>query len=556
MSDKQSNLSGTGFDYVVAVTQDSINGALEQYLYGGLPEVTLCYAYDNSVPPNPVPIDFATLVANAGGTDPFAVPDGTPGRDQRVQNLNDAGFAFAVRAKLGLPPGVAPADLPPIVALKPGQSNVTYTLMFSEFIATEIVYGPRNSMTWVNQAQPNGTSWTFSGAVDLNFQEQSFESLPAAVRDRLKDLGDPNMFSVKQLYYDLNSSNLIQGFQFNQVPSNSLLNGFMTDDFVNTYFKNLKGAEVLGYSAAQVTNVQPASLAVTDVNFFTPDAVGAAGAPLTLNYLCATSGHALPDTTHAGFGWNWIDSGEASQYDGVAALDRNTLARYLNSARLPDGRTLEGYVASNCFHPSVRVYVDGTNVDYQFGATAGQAPTVTYPDSGATILHYSYGPDSSFDQAGLNGALGKMELRCSFDLTVTVAANTMVVVQHLVMYTNVSVLATSDDGNVVDKQITDTYTIGVDDKGQLIAALKSSDLADNSQHPSANGFLNFFADVQTLSNAVEGWARTISGKNLTDVPVSLVGNFVFPGGSTFSFTDAAFSDNQDLVSHITYADPS
>jgi hypothetical protein len=28
---------------------------------------------------------------------------------------------------------------------------------------------------------------------------------------------------------------------------------------------------------------------------------------------------------------------------------------------------------------------------------------------------------------------------------------------------------------------------------------------------------------------------------------------VFPGGLTFVFADAAFSDNQDLVSHITYA---
>ena len=53
-----------------------------------------------------------------------------------------------------------------------------------------------------------------------------------------------------------------------------------------------------------------------------------------------------------------------------------------------------------------------------------------------------------------------------------------------------------------------------------------------------------------------GWARSFASTNLTDVPVSFVQNFVFPGGSTFSFTDASFSDNQDLVSHITYADVS
>lgn len=556
MSEKQSHLSATGFDYVVAVTQDSINGTLEEYLYSGLPEVTLCYVYDDNVPPNPVPMDYAALVASAGSTDPFAVPAGTAGSDARVQKLSNAGFAFAVRAKLGLPPGVPPASLPPIVALKPGQSNVTYTLMFSEFIATEIIYGPRNSMIWVNQAQPAGTSWTFSGAVDLNFQDKSFTDLPQDVQQRLRDVGDPNMFSVKQLYYDLNSSDLVQGFQFNQVPSNSVLNGFMTDDFVNTYFKNLQGAEVLGYGAAQVSKVQPASLAVTDVNFFTPDGVGSTGAPLTLNYLCASGDHPLPDTTHAGFGWNWIEAAEASQYDGVAALNRNALAGYLNGTTLPGGGTLASYVSSNCYLPSVRVWVDGLDVDYQFSAARGQSPTVSYPPVGSTILSYSYHPATASDQAGLNGALGKMELSSSFDLTVSVQDNEIVIVQHLVIWTYVRVLATDDSGNVVDKQITDTYTVGADDKGDLIVALKSSNLVDNSQQPGANAFLNFWADVQSLSDVVASWARDFSKTNLGDVPVSFVQNFVFPGGATFSFTDAGFSDYQDLVSHITYADVS
>jgi hypothetical protein len=76
---------------------------------------------------------------------------------------------------------------------------------------------------------------------------------------------------------------------------------------------------------------------------------------------------------------------------------------------------------------------------------------------------------------------------------------------------------------------------------------------DNSQNPDANDFLNFWADVQTLANNVTQWAKSIATTNLTDVPVSFVQNFIFPGGSTFSFTDASFSVNQDLVSHITYA---
>ena len=500
---------------------------------------------------NPIPINYATLVANAQNTDPFSVPNGTASSDPRVQNLNNANFAFAIKAKLGLPPGVAPANLPPIVVLKPGQSNVTYTLMFSEFVATELLFGPRGSVTWFNESQPSGTPWTFTGTVDLNFQDAAFESLSEAAQNRLKDRGDPNMFSIQQLYYDLNSSDLEQGFQFNNLPSNSTLNAFMTADFVNTYWKALGGTSVLGYGANQLSATPPSTLAVTDLNFFTPDAVGVEGAPLTLNYLCATNNDTLPDTTHAGFGWNWIEPNEVSQYDGVAALNRNTFAKYY------DGQ-LRGYAQENCYSPAgqIRVWLSGifdTDVNYQWGLVPYQTPTVTFPESGATVLTYSYDSGSTSDEAGLGGDMGKMEMSSSFNLSVSFQGNTIVIVQHLVIWCYVRLLATSDSGNVVDKQITDTYSIGIDDNGQITCSPPSSVLVDNSETPSANGFLNFFADVDSLSDSVSEWAKSCVGTNLTDIPASAVQDFVFPGGATFLFADATFSDNQDLVSHITYA---
>src|SRR5262245_42013101 len=227
MAISQSNLSSTGFDYVVAVTQDSINGTLEEYLYGGLPEVVLCYVYDTSN--NPTPIAYATLVANAANTDPFSVPDGTAETDPRVQNLSTANFAFAIKAKLGLSPGVSPANLPPIVGLKAGQSSVSYTLMFAEFVATEILYGPRNSMTWANKSQPSGQPWTFGTVVDLNLQDTDLTSLPAAVQSQIKSLG-AQTFSIQQLFYDLNNAALESTPTFNELPSNSQVNSFMQGD--------------------------------------------------------------------------------------------------------------------------------------------------------------------------------------------------------------------------------------------------------------------------------------------------------------------------------------
>lgn len=542
----QSNLAPTGFDYVVAVTQDSIDGTLEEYLYNALPEVILCYVYDANN--NPVSIDFATLVANAKNTDPFSVPNNTPSSDPRVQNLNNAAFAFSIKAKLGLPPGIAPSKLPPILALQAGQSNVVYTLMFNEFVAAELIFGPRGSVTWFNEAQPSGASWTFTGTVNLNFQDTSFNNLPPSVQEQLKGIGNPDIFGVQQLYYDLNSSDLEQTFQFNDVPSNSTLNAFMTSNFINTYWKALGGEEILGYGARQTSGISSTGIAVTNVNFFTPDAVGNESAPLTLNYLCAANNDPLPDTTHAGFGWNWIEPGEVSLYDGAAAFNRNTFARLLNNS-------LSAYVSSNCYTPRVKVSYEGgveLKVKYEWSMTPGASATVAFPATGSTILSYSYKSKTASDQAGLDGDMGRMELSSTFDLTVSVQGTQMVIVQTLVVHCYVRYMATSASGKVVDKQITDTYSFGVDDEGRLVVSAPVSKVVDNSKTPGANGFLNFWANVDELAKNVASWARSAVGTQLQDVPVSAVQSFVFPGGATFSFADVAFSENQDLVSHITY----
>jgi hypothetical protein len=552
----QSNLSSTGFDFVLAVTQDSINGALEELLYDSdQPELIICYAYDQDN--NLTAIDYATLVANAANTDPFSVPATATPTDPRVQNLVSAGFSFAVKVKSGLPPGMTPASLPPIVTLQPGQSAVTYTLLFAEFVATQISYLPRNTVKWFSQSQPPGTAWTFRGTVELDSQEGSLADVPAYGQNWIMGNGGPSAFSIQQFLYDLNNTDLEQGFTFNDVPDDSDLNSFMTKDFINTYLKSLKGAEILGYGMSQIPATPPGSLALTDLNIFTPDPVGSEGAPTTMNYLCATSHEKLPDTTHAGFGWNWIEPAEVSQYDGVAALNRNTFAAYLSNLS-QNNQTLLDYVKQNCLAPAVQVTYDvgKADTDYQFGMTIGQSPTVSFPASGSTILSYSYQSGTASDEAGVDGDMGQMKLSSSFDLSIAVQDNQIVVSQHLVIYTFIQVYQTSDDGNIVDKQITDTYTVGVDGSGNLVVALASTDPVDHSKVPGVNNFLNFFTDINSLTSSVAQWAQSLAATTLSDIPVAIAQNFVFPSGRVFVYADACFSDNQDLVSHITYPDPS
>jgi hypothetical protein len=176
---------------------------------------------------------------------------------------------------------------------------------------------------------------------------------------------------------------------------------------------------------------------------------------------------------------------------------------------------------------------------------------VTFPASGATILSYDYQSPMAGDESGLD--VGKMDMSSSFNLQVSFQGNTIVIVQHLVIWCYVNNFIASASGNVVDKQITDTYTLGINDSGQIVATVQSVPV-DNSQTPSENGFMNFFGDVNSLAASVAGWAQSCFATTLTDIPASIVQSFVFPGGATFSFADVNFSANQDLVSHITYAD--
>ena len=170
------------------------------------------------------------------------------------------------------------------------------------------------------------------------------------------------------------------------------------------------------------------------------------------------------------------------------------------------------------------------------------------------MLTFHYDADSS-DVAGLNGDIGQMDLHPSFDASVTFAGNTITIVQHLVVYLRVQHLATSADGNVVDVTVTDTYTIAVNQDGQLVATL-ATNKQDSSDNPSVNPFLDAFTGLNELISSVDGWIRNVTSTDLRDIPVSVVQNFVFPGGRTFAFKSVAFSEYQDLASHITYTDPS
>ena len=562
MSASQSNLSASryGYDFVVATTQASINATVKLFLSGLTePVVTVCYVANSAG--QPVEVDYEQLVKSAQGTDPFSVPaDADPATNHHLQNLFGARFMMGFRAQIGLPPGLAPAQIPDIVTLGSDTSAVTYNLLCSQFQVVQLSPGGYGPPSWLNESQPAGSPWIFTSKVDLRLSDVSstaYSHLPPAVQHQIKNLGSA-AFSVQQLLFDLDNAALQTIPQITNVPPGTPLYTTLEQSFIGAYFSQMQkgGTPLLGCAISQ-TSAPPATLTLTDLNLEVSPFLGSNGQAVinptraqqdlaALSYLCAADGDPLPPPVP--FGWNWVEQSEEADYNGVVSVNRNTFANYFKYQMM-------GYVRSNCYLPKVQVTLDSASEPhYTASLTAYQTPTVTVPPTGATVLTFHYDADSS-DVAGLNGDIGQMDLHPSFDASVTFAGNTITIVQHLVVYLRVQHLATSADGNVVDVTVTDTYTIAVNQDGQLVATL-ATNKQDSSDNPSVNPFLDAFTGLNELISSVDGSIRNVTSTDLRDIPVSVVQNFVFPGGRTFAFKSVAFSEYQDLASHITYTDPS
>ncbi|KRF46760.1 hypothetical protein [Terrabacter sp. Soil810] len=558
MSATQSCLSDPrfGYDFVVATTQESINASMKEFLSGLTePVVTMCYVADATGKPQA--IAHADLVAEAQGSDPFIVPpDADPATNQDLKNLLAARFMMGFRAQLGIPPAEPKADVPNVVTLGADTGSVAFNLLCSEFDVVQLMPGGGYSAqpTWMNVSQPSDAPWVFTSKVDLLMTEVSqseFSGLPAAVRSQVMALGgDP--FSVQQLLFDLDNAALETTPVISGVEPGTDLYTVLNETFLGSYFAQLKaqGQPLLGCVITQ-PSAPPATLVPTGLELEvcpllnddsspipspTPQQAGLA----TLNYLCSAGGDTLPPAV--AFSWNWIDPLPEQQADGVMAINRGAFARYLEAQ-------LYSYTSSNCYQPVVEVDdYKVAGVSWTTGLTPDQAPTVTYPNDESTLISFTWTADAH-DESG--NTFGEEWMTSSFSLAVTYAGNIMTVTQHLVIYLKIRSLATYGSGNVVDITVVDTYTLAATQAGALAVTMTST-RTDNSKNPSTNSFLNFWTDLNSIIDSIKDWARNVVPTALTDVPVSVLQDFVFPGGKTFTFTQVAFSKAGDLTSEISY----
>ncbi|KAF9069720.1 hypothetical protein BDP27DRAFT_1420626 [Rhodocollybia butyracea] len=573
-----SNLSNPsyGYDFVVAVTEDSVNATMLQYLYTvNAPMVYLFWIADISsgaVVPKLV-TDNATFLNSVQNIDPFSIPSGTAFTDSRVQTLYAANLMFAVRLKIGPPPGVLPSSLGNIVTFSnaAGTGGAINGVLFNMYCSTFDIlqttppstgqFGLTVPGSWLNISQDPSNPWIYGASVNLDFQTAAFTNLPVAVQNQIKNINGSDKFSVQQLLFDLANAGLESSPTISTtsttLPNDSPLVTTLRDRICTSYFSQMQGSNqpIMGIAATpnagpDTSTLQPSSLDLWLDVYLDPSQGGKpnfTSGLTTLNYLCSVASTQKSPTS---FTWNWVpDEAAQADCDGVVSINRSWFVNYFN------GR-LSSYVMANCYSPSVTVtFGSDIKVHYTYGLSRGQTPNVTMPATGATILQYSYSKDAS-DQAGLNGDEGKMDVSTNFTMDVELTGNTIVITQHLVIFTSMSLELANGSGNIVDKEIVDTYTLSVGSGGDLKALLTSSVPTDNSQWSKASSFLNFFDDVNSLIAQAQQWAGSVVATSFTDVPIGTVQGLIFPGAKTFTYKEAGFSPYQDLVALITYTDPS
>jgi hypothetical protein len=549
-----------GYDLVVATTERGINATIKEFLNERKESVVrYCVAVDDN--DNPYEIAYEDLMLKTG-CDPFKVAENAdPASDPDLKKLYDFGFLAGFQAQLGIPLGyTSPDEIPKIVTFQPDHASVLLQLMCAEFTIVELSNG-RKGVHWTSVSQGNGTPWLFTSNVALRMDSVPSETTTGLTSDvlaaaqNLKKNGE--VFSIRRLLFDFASAAIQTEPTITGVDPGSKAHALLTQYFLGSYLSMLQqdGGPLLG--AALIPNEDTdSSLSPTNViqRICPPVPVPPTNPPLpppptTLALIAAVDDDVIPPNAKP-FAWNWVDGTEGSDAHGVIAVNRTKYANFWS-------QTLKNYVETCCFLPQVCAsFVPGRGLEFdlQSNLTPFQTPQVSIPTSGPVVLSYRHAPAQSEAGVGVNDLIGKFKMGTSFTLDVSFTGKSIVISQHLVIYLYVWSGPCYHEGNIVDKLLVDTFEISVAG-GQLQSSLTSTS-TDTSVAIDLNSFDKIAVPgLEDWVSGCETAGSSIKANTMRDIPVADVSRFVFPGGRSFVFKEAAFSSHQDLVCFITYADP-
>lgn len=570
-----SNLSNPkyGYDFVISTTQASINSGLTAFLSEvDQPVNYFCFLVDRNTG-NPVSqIELKELIAQTG-VNPFEIPANTEYTDPQISALTQAGFCVGIKIQMGIPPGIRPKDLPPIVSLGSSASSVGFNMFCSQFTVVQNTppSGWGNPGVWNVWSQPSGEPWYFNTKVDLttaNLDKELntpyFNKHPdekAALKSQLESLSATS-FSLQQLMFDLANASLESMPTLQGIPSDSNAAFVLQKSFIGIYSQvaNDRGLPLLSVTAT-VQSPDASQLELTSFERQVSQLKDNTGAVIqsptpeqqavsTLDHLCAANNNDLPGASS--FSWNWVMPADVETESGVIAVNRHSLGSFFKAEILPTA-------TANCviIRPHCTAHWYQVMGDVSITATPGQNPVTEVTDDGKEVVHinyHSYQKDEDKSAASYCGAAFDSYYECF----VKFSDNIVEVEQHAWVVVWICFDTIERTITPYNFTRTDVYEISVTQIGELKLEFRpsKSSTKDEKQTPDEESWGNFFTGIDAVISDIQDALGELEQSKLTSVPFDRLQSFVFPASKTFTYKSADFSDYQDLVCSITYVDPS
>ncbi|UQC79375.1 uncharacterized protein CLUP02_04854 [Colletotrichum lupini] len=576
-----------GYDFVVSTTQASINSGLLEYLWeSNQPVNYICYIsppQDSNNGNATTQISLDELLKRTDGVNPFEILDGASPNDPRIEELTRNNFVVGVKIRIGVPPGIMPKELPPILELGKSDGKSLFRMFCSEFqgIQNTTSEGPSANGRWNVWNQPSGSPWYIE--TDVNILNKSLDwgletpyfnhrpELMENLKSQFNYLPPSKSYSLQQTLMDLETAADQSTPNFVGIPVGSPTLEILQKNFVDLYSKAAKsyGQPILAVAAVAEDHPDPSTLQVTSVevgisrykdsnacvvNNPTPEQAAAA----TLDHLCMTNCHSAPTVSDPYWHWNWVQPGEVKSESGVIAIKRSVFAEQLMNIILPSAR-------NSCLTSQVDIEFTDSWGNWKpvIHFSPGQWPQtrdVKDPSKGDWIIDITWSaegyPGVKCEKSEMGVFCDSLQVVPHYYCEVKVNGSIMTINQRLwVVISLMCERVTQPPLNAYDVTITDTYNLSVGQNGHLKIKNVKSQKQDDSQSPGSNYWGNIYAGITDHLKDIKAEVTQLASLDLESINFATPHNFVFPGGKVFTYTSARFSNHQDLICDITYAAP-
>lgn len=563
-----SRLENYNYDMVYSITQKALNATMKEYIdiMGQTSKGEKLYYVERKG--SDFFIDEASAEESAffDSLNLFELPanatERTKDQVNRITQAAQKSLVCAFHGVFGIPEDADLSEIGNIIELIPGQvtdsTYVNYNMYFSKLCILELKHNHsthRIELTKIEQAEC--APWVFRFRVNLGLINVARNQLPAVVSRQVENMDPASMFSIQQLFLDLNTAKLQEALPIPEVSQ--MASVFVNNNFTKVYFQRLrntadKGSVVFAYALKpnDGSSDKPYLFKPSDFRFYISPyyengiANPQKGALYTLNYILACDGRMLPRDLKS-FTWNWIDEKDAAAVHGSMSINKQRIYDFAVMQFTDIIRTLK-------LNPVVEISLKHNT--FRLGFSHGSSNV----DFNNNMFHHFA---EASDADGLKIIKTKVNYNCDAFISSYQTGDNKAVIEcrcDISSYLDFQVMGGSSKGTIFNKTIWYTLTINIDAYGQLIItpSVTQKDNGTSFQYNNFSKFISLGTATSAINSAKGALENMLSDANSFSQHVfsektNNQAMWVLPGNRTFIFKQPHFSCGTDLTFDISYA---